>query len=159
MHVELLIHIVTRVYIWRQNMSLKRGQKTILFSKNRPLGRFFHIVAMSVYLSVCLFVPFSCYFFEASHWPSDPMISSRPLIGQPSLTTKLSQGFIFPYCPVDKAIRVHIDLVENSAVSVLGNTHGQTILEALGSILSFLVIENVLYCTSYVIPCYISRNQ
>ena len=29
------------------------------------------------------------------------------------------------YCPVDEAIWVHIDPVENSAVAALGNTHGQ----------------------------------
>ena len=31
-----------------------------------------------------LYVPFPCNFFQASHWPSDHMINSRPLIGQPS---------------------------------------------------------------------------
>ena len=55
-----------------------------LFSKNRPSGQFFLVVAMSVYISiyisVCLSVPFPCYFFKASRWPSDHMISSRPLI-------------------------------------------------------------------------------
>ena len=55
-----------------------------LFSKNRPLGRFFHRVAMSV----CGMSPFHVIFFEASHWPSGHMINSRPLIGQPSFTTK-----------------------------------------------------------------------
>ena len=35
------------------------------------------------------------------------------------------QGYIFPYCPVDEAIRVRIDPVENSSVAALGNTHGQ----------------------------------
>ena len=34
-------------------------------------------------------------------------------------------GYIFPYCPVDEAIRVCIDPVENSVVATLGNTHGQ----------------------------------
>ena len=61
-----------------------------MFFKESPLGRFFHIVAMSVLLSVCFMSPFHVTFFEDSHWPSDPMISSRPLIGQPSFTTKLS---------------------------------------------------------------------
>ena len=57
---------------------LKLGQKLLPFrsdgclklSKNWPLGGFFHRVAMSVLLSV----PFSCNFFEASHWPSGHMI-------------------------------------------------------------------------------------
>ena len=34
-------------------------------------------------------------------------------------------GYIFPYCPVDKAIWVRIDPVENSVVAALGNIHGQ----------------------------------
>ena len=50
--------------------------------KDWALGRFFHRVVMSFYVSVCLSVcPISCNFFEASHWPSDHMIRSRPLIG------------------------------------------------------------------------------
>ena len=60
------------------------------FSKNRPQGWFFLVVPMSVYvcmyLFLCSYVP-PCNFFEASHWPSDTMISSRPLIGQPSFPT------------------------------------------------------------------------
>ena len=31
--------------------------------------------------------PLSMQFFYASHWPSDHMISSRPLIGQPFFPT------------------------------------------------------------------------
>ena len=58
------------------------------FFKESALGRFFHKVAISVclflFLSVC---PFSCDFFQASHWPSDHMTRSRPLIGQPSFPT------------------------------------------------------------------------
>ena len=34
-------------------------------------------------------------------------------------------GYIFPYSPADKAIRVFIGLVENSAVAAIGNTHSQ----------------------------------
>ena len=52
------------------------------FHRIGPLGRFVHRVAMSVCMFVC---PFSCDFFEASHWPSVPMIRSRPLIGRPPL--------------------------------------------------------------------------
>ena len=33
--------------------------------------------------SVCLCAPSGAVFSEASHWPSDHMIRSRPLIGQP----------------------------------------------------------------------------
>ena len=37
---------------------------------------------------VCMYVvPFHAIFFEASHWPSDHMTRSRPLIGQPSFPT------------------------------------------------------------------------
>ena len=36
-----------------------------------------------------------------------------------------SWGYIFPYYPVDEAISVHIDPVENSVVAALGHTHGQ----------------------------------
>ena len=50
-----------------------------LFSLNRPLGRFGLVVAMSVRISS----PPHAIVFEASHWPSDHMISSRPLIGKP----------------------------------------------------------------------------
>ena len=35
-------------------------------------------------------IPFSFNFFQAFHWPSGHMISSRPLISQPFFTTKLS---------------------------------------------------------------------
>ena len=41
--------------------------------------------SLSVCLYGCLYVPFHAFFFEASHWPSDHMTRSRPLIGQPSL--------------------------------------------------------------------------
>ena len=46
------------------------------------LGRVGLVVAMSVCCR-CL-SPSHAIFFEASHWPCDHMISSRPLIGQPS---------------------------------------------------------------------------
>ena len=41
---------------------------------------------MSVCLSVCL-SPSHAIFFEASHWSSDHMTRSRPLIGQPPFPT------------------------------------------------------------------------
>ena len=59
--------------------SLQSNWKTDFF-KESALGRFFHRVAMSVFLCIC---PFSCNFFEASHWPSGHMIRSWPLIGRP----------------------------------------------------------------------------
>ena len=31
--------------------------------------------------------------------------------------------YIFPHCPVDEAIRVRIDPVENYVVAEVGNTH------------------------------------
>ena len=33
--------------------------------------------------------------------------------------------YIFPYCPVDEAVGVRIDPVENSVLAALGNIHGQ----------------------------------
>ena len=66
------------------------------FSKHRPSGPVLsqsRDVSLSATLSVCLFVPFYVIFFEASHWPTDHMINSRPLIGQPSFTTKLSTRY------------------------------------------------------------------
>ena len=51
--------------------------------KNRPLGRFIHRVAMSVYICIYMSPP-QAIFFEASHWPSDHMISSRPPPSSPS---------------------------------------------------------------------------
>ena len=50
------------------------------FFKESALGRFFHRVAMSVCLSVCV-SPSLAIFFKASHWPSGHMIRSRPIIG------------------------------------------------------------------------------
>ena len=47
------------------------------FSPERPLGRFDLIVAMSINVSIYVSPP-SVFFSEASHWPSDHMISSRP---------------------------------------------------------------------------------
>ena len=50
-----------------------------------------------------------------------------------------------PYCPVDDAIRIRIDPLENYVVAELGNTHGQESNTRRVSILSFLVIENAKY--------------
>ena len=62
------------------------------FSKNRPLGQFFLVVAMSAYLFICLSVASKRNFFKASHWPSDHMISLRLIIGQPSPPTPLKKN-------------------------------------------------------------------
>ena len=74
-------------FIW----AIKHPCTMIFISPNRPSGP-----SWSSSRDVRPFsVPFSCNFFEASHWPSDHMITSRPLIGQPSFTTKLSFFRIF----------------------------------------------------------------
>ena len=41
------------------------------------------------------------------------------------LPSQLYWAYIFPYCPVDEAIGIRIDPVENSVVAALGITHGQ----------------------------------
>ena len=54
---------------------------------------------MSVRVGVCVgtcLSPSHVIFFEASHWPSDHMISSRPLIGQPSFTRGSGEPLISP---------------------------------------------------------------
>ena len=60
-------------------------------------------------------------------------------------------GYIFPYFPVDEAIRVGIDPVEASVVAALGTMHGQksnTRRDKI-SMVSFLVIENGQYIPSH----------
>ena len=75
-------------YVEDQVFFLKKVSKITLnyFQSIGPLGRCFHRVAMSVCLSVYPLV----IFFEASHWPSGHMINTRPLIGHPSFTIKIS---------------------------------------------------------------------
>ena len=53
------------------------------FSQTRPFWA--ELVIELPCPCVCLYVPSSAVFFKASHWPSDHMIRSRPLIGQPPL--------------------------------------------------------------------------
>ena len=53
-----------------------------------PLGRSGLVVAMSVNEYIYLSPSYVIY-FEASHWPSDHMISLRPLISQPFFPTVL----------------------------------------------------------------------
>ena len=55
---------------------------SLIFTDSPPLCQVSLVVTMSVRPGRCLSVPSKCsFFFEASHWPSDHMISSRPLIG------------------------------------------------------------------------------
>ena len=54
----------------------------IIFPVSAPLGRFSHRVALSV--RPCVRVRHWMQFFQASHWPSGHMNSSRSLIGPPS---------------------------------------------------------------------------
>ena len=62
-------------------------QATVLiFSKNRPLADSF-IESRCPSARVRVYPFFHAIFFEASHWPSDHMTRSRPLIGQPSFPT------------------------------------------------------------------------
>ena len=60
------------------------------FSPNRPTGLIWSRSRDVRPYVCCILSPSDAIFFEASHWPSDHMISLRPLIGQPSFTTKLS---------------------------------------------------------------------
>ena len=57
------------------------------FSPTRPLWAELVIESPCpcVCLSVCVSAPSCAVFSEASHWPWDHMISSRPIIGPPSL--------------------------------------------------------------------------
>ena len=90
------------IFIYKKNLNKKYLKKKILmnqkshlnhnfplykffFSKNWPLADSF--IESRCPCSVCVFVPFHAIFFEASHWPSDHMPRSRPLIGQPSFPT------------------------------------------------------------------------
>ena len=54
-------------------------------SMNRRLGRFFHKVAMSIYVCICL-SPFHVIYFEASHWSTWP-VWGLWLVNPPSLPT------------------------------------------------------------------------
>ena len=87
-----------KVYFFKSLYTVKRGFKmdflvgfesnrrsdwTQTFSLNWSFGRLGLAVVMSVCVSLTL-SPSHAMFFDASHWPSDHMITSRPLIGQPS---------------------------------------------------------------------------
>ena len=50
-------------------------------------------VGLWVCLFVCLMSPFHVIFFEASHWSSDHMTRSWPLISQPSFPTIVVSEF------------------------------------------------------------------
>ena len=55
-------------YILARVRHLMMGVTTYIYSKNRPLGRFFHRVAMSMYI----YVPFPCNYFRG------PLLALRP---------------------------------------------------------------------------------
>ena len=64
-----------------------------MYSPNLPhtgavhvLGGFSLVVAMSVLIHPSILSLSHAIFFKASRWPSDHMISSRPVIGQPPPT-------------------------------------------------------------------------
>ena len=59
------------------------GPGSWIFTDSAPLGPVGLVVNISVGVCVCL-TSILNVFFEAFYWPSDNMISSRPLIGQPS---------------------------------------------------------------------------
>ena len=63
---------------WTHYICLTYKIVSIHFSPNWPTGRC---------PSLSILSPSHAIFFEASHWPSDHMISLRPLIGQPSFPT------------------------------------------------------------------------
>ena len=65
----------TQIFCWESQCLLYTE-----FSQNRPLGPFCLVVPSP---SVSISSPLHSLFFEASHWPWDHIISSRPLIGQP----------------------------------------------------------------------------
>ena len=52
------------VWCWGKTDKQKNNERGRFF-KESALGRFFHRVAMSATLSVCLFVPFHVVYFEA----------------------------------------------------------------------------------------------
>ena len=59
----------------------------VLFTES-SIYIYIYIYIYYIYTNICI-CPLSMHFFKVSHWPSDHMISLRPLIGQPSFTTKL----------------------------------------------------------------------
>ena len=85
--------VITQKYIQKCKIGSHRSHRQCKFS------HFFFLLlhrigpwalwSSSRDVRVCLYIymyPFIVIFFKASHWPSDQMISSRPLIGQPSST-------------------------------------------------------------------------
>ena len=97
-----LAHSRNLVFGEADRMCKVTEKSTITFQKARTLMYFQRIgpLADSFIEWQCLCVDMSpphVIYFEASHWPSDHMISSRPLIGQPSsppFHTKLVSSFI-----------------------------------------------------------------
>ena len=64
-------------------------------------------------------------FSISKSYTSSIVLPGRAILEELILRIGLAAGAIFPYCPVDEAIRVRIDPVDNSVVAGLGNTHGQ----------------------------------
>ena len=56
---------------------------------------------------------------------SSIVFPGRAILEELILRIRLAaKGYIFPFCPLDEAIRVRIDPVEKSVVAALGKTHG-----------------------------------
>ena len=80
-------HYVADNNIIHQALSTGIGPEVCKFHWIGPLGRFSHIVAMSVCLSVCLSLclsPPHAIFFQASHWPRGHMTRSQASCWSPS---------------------------------------------------------------------------
>ena len=70
----------------------------------------FHQVYMFIGLYVHTYVPLQCNFFRgiSLHWPSDHMISSRLLIGQPFFPTPPTYLPTYPTLPILKDFCVNL---------------------------------------------------
>ena len=84
MHFFLIFGCVKNTISWGPVFFYFKKPKQVawFFKESSLIGKFFHRVAMSIFLSFYL-SPLCEIFFEASHWPSDHMIRFRPLIGWP----------------------------------------------------------------------------
>ena len=65
-------------------------------------------------------------FSISKSYTSSIVLPGRAILEELTLRIGLAAEVIFSqYCPVDEAIRVRIDPVENSVLGVLGNINGQ----------------------------------
>ena len=78
-----------------------------------PLGPCGLVVAMSISISICLYIPLPYNFFRPFDWPSYQMISSWPVIRQPTFPSSL-----LPCSPLPTLF-----FLSFSAVAT-GSTHG-----------------------------------